>query len=102
MASTWYSAPAPVTRRVRAYLAPVNRATATPTLFDPSEQGGFSLDNPPAPWVSLGWIQDFNRKSGSRTSSVLSGIPAAPLELLIRLERLDLDAACAIRQDRPS
>ena len=80
MASTWYSAPAPVTRRVRAYLAPVNRATATPTLFDPSEQGGFSLDNPPAPWVSLGWIQDFNRKSGSRTSSVLSGIPAAPLE----------------------
>jgi hypothetical protein len=80
MATTSYSAPAPVTRRVRAYFAPVNRATATPTLFDPSEQGGFSLDSPPAPWISLGWIQDFARKSESKTASVLSGIPAAPLE----------------------
>jgi hypothetical protein len=58
----------------------VNRTTATPTLFDPSEQGGFSLNNPPAPWISLGWIQDFNRKSGSKTSAVLSGIPASTLE----------------------
>jgi hypothetical protein len=80
MATTWYSAPAPVTRRVRAYFAPVNRATVTPTLFDPSEQGGFSLDSPPAPWVSLGWIQDFTRKPVSKTAPVLSGIPAAPLE----------------------
>ena len=78
--TTWYRAPAPVARRVRAYLAPVNRATATPTLFDPSEQGGFSLNNPPSPWISLGWIQDFNRKSGSKTSAVLSGIPASALE----------------------
>jgi hypothetical protein len=80
MATTWYSAPAPVTHRVRAYFAPVNRATATPTLFDPSEQGGFSLDSPPAPWISLGWIQDFARKPISKTAPVLSGIPAAPLE----------------------
>jgi hypothetical protein len=80
MATTWYSAPAPVTRRVRAYFAPVNRAAATPTLFDPSEQGGFSLDSPPAPWISLGWIQDFTRKPGSKTAPVLSGIPAATLE----------------------
>jgi hypothetical protein len=80
MATTWYSAPAPVARRVRAYFAPVNRASATPTLFDPSEQGGFSLDSPPAPWISLGWIQDFARKSASKTASVFSGIPAAPLE----------------------
>jgi hypothetical protein len=80
MATTWYSAPAPVARRVRGYFAPVNRAAATPTLFDPSEQSGFSLDSPPAPWISLGWIQDFTRKSASKTTSVLSGIPAAPLE----------------------
>jgi hypothetical protein len=58
----------------------VNRTTATPTLFDPSEQGGFSLDAPPAPWISLGWIQDFARKPRSKTSPVLSGIPAATLE----------------------
>lgn len=80
MASTWISAPAPVTRRVRAYYAPVTRSTATPTLFDPSEQGGFNLDAPPAPWISLGWIQEFTRKSESKTIPVLSGIPAATLE----------------------
>jgi hypothetical protein len=80
MAITWFSAPAPVARRVRAYFAPVNRVAATPVLFDPSEQGGFDLDAPPAPWISLGWIQDFTRKSASKTSPVLSGIPAATLE----------------------
>jgi hypothetical protein len=80
MATTWFSAPAPVTRRVRAYFAPVNRVTATPTLFDPSEQGKFPLDVPPAPWISLGWIQDFSRKSVSKTAPVLAGIPAATLE----------------------
>lgn len=80
MAATWFSAPAPVARRVRAYFAPVNRVTATPTLFDPTEQGKFTLENPPAPWIDLGWIQDFHRKAASKTSSVLSGIPPAPLE----------------------
>lgn len=80
MATTWFSAPAPVARRIRAYFAPVNRATATPTIFDPTEQGTFSLDSPPAPWISLGWIQDFTRKSGSRSAPVLSGIPVAALE----------------------
>jgi hypothetical protein len=80
MTANWFSAPAPVTRRVRAYFAPVTRSTATPTIFDPSEQGGFSLDNPPPPWISLGWIQDFTRKATSKTSAVLSGIPAAALE----------------------
>jgi len=80
MAATWFSVPAPVTRRVRGYFAPVNRAAQTPVLFDPSEQGGFSLDTPPAPWISLGWIQDFLRKPGSKTTAVYSGIPAVPLE----------------------
>jgi hypothetical protein len=49
-------------------------------LFDPAEQGGFSLDAPPAPWLSLGWIQSFTRKPVSKTASVLTGIPASPLE----------------------
>jgi hypothetical protein len=78
--ATWFSAPAPVTRRVRAYFAPVNRTTAAPTVFDPTEQGGFNLDSPPLPWISLGWIQDFSRRPGSKTSAVSSGIPAATLE----------------------
>jgi len=80
MSSTWFSAPAPVARRVRAYFAPVNRAAQTPVLFDPSQQGGFSLDAPPAPWIDLGWIQDFARKPASKSTPLLTGIPAAALE----------------------
>jgi len=79
MAANWFSAPAPVARRVRGYFAPVNRTAQTPVLFDPSEQGGFSLDAPPAPWINLGWIQEFARKPGSKTAPVLTGIPAATL-----------------------
>lgn len=76
----WFCAPAPVTRRVRAYFAPVNRTAQAPVLFDPSQQGAFSLDSPPAPWLSLGWIQSFLRKPASKTAALLTGIPAAPLE----------------------
>jgi len=80
MTATWFSAPAPVTRRVRAFFAPVNRAAQTPILFDPSEQGQFNLDAPPAPWIDLGWVQDFVRKAASKSSPLMTGIPAAPLE----------------------
>ena len=80
MTATWFSAPAPVARRVRAFFAPVNRIAQTPVLFDPSEQGRFSLDAPPAPWISLGWVQDFVRKTASKSAPLMTGIPAAPLE----------------------
>lgn len=79
MTASWFSAPAPTARRVRAYFAPVNRPAQTPVLFDPAEQGGFDLDTPPAPWIDLGWIQGLTRKSSSKTAPVLTGIPAAPL-----------------------
>ena len=92
MATTWYCAPAPVARRVRAYFAPVNRASSTPTLFDPSQQGGFSLNSPPTPWLSLGWIQDFARKSASKSSAVNAGIPAAALEQV--RETLQAEVSC--------
>jgi hypothetical protein len=52
----------------------------TPVLFDAGEMGGFSLDSPPAPWISLGWIQGFKRVAGSKTAPILTGIPAAVLE----------------------
>jgi hypothetical protein len=80
MTATWFSAPAPVTRRVRAYFAPVNRVAQTPVLFDPSQQGEFSLDAPPAPWIDLGWIQNFARQPASKSTALLTGIPAAALE----------------------
>lgn len=80
MTQSWFSAPAPVARRVRAYFAPVNRAMQTPVLFDPAEQGGFSLSAPPSPWIDLGWILGFARKSASKLAPLMTGIPAAPLE----------------------
>jgi hypothetical protein len=68
----------PVARRVRAYFAPVNRATETPTLFDPAQMGSFALDAPPAPWVDLGWCTRFERKSGTKVSPLRTGVPAMP------------------------
>jgi hypothetical protein len=66
-------------RRMRAYFAPVSRASQTPALFDPALEGGFSLDSPPSPWISLGWIQEFSRKASSKTTPVMTGIPAGTL-----------------------
>lgn len=80
MTATSFSAPAPVARRVRAYFAPVNRTSQTPVLFDPSQSASFNLDAPPAPWIDLGWIQNFTRKSASKSAPILTGIPAAALE----------------------
>jgi hypothetical protein len=65
---------------VRAFFAPTIRNAQTPVLFDPAEQGRFSLDAPPAPWISLGWIQNFVRKPLSKSAPMLTGIPAATLE----------------------
>jgi hypothetical protein len=65
---------------VRAFFAPVNRTTQSPVLFDPAQQGDFNLSTPPAPWISLGWIQNFVRKPLSKSVTLLTGIPAATLE----------------------
>ena len=56
---------------VRAYFAPVNRATETGTVFDPSVS--FDLDHPPAPWVSLGLVRNFKRAAKTTMGTVRSG-----------------------------
>lgn len=66
----------PAMRRVRAYFAPVNRGAQQATIFDPAQEGMFDLDTPPAPWIDLGWINGFTRKSGTKIEAVLSGAPA--------------------------
>ncbi len=68
----------PCTRQMRAYFAPVSRQTETPTIFDPGS-GAFALNAPPAPWVDLGWIENFTRYPGTPTEVVRSGAKGLPL-----------------------
>jgi hypothetical protein len=68
----------PVTRQMRAYFAPVNRLTETPTIFDPAVSGAFALDSPPAPWLDLGWIDSFQRFYDTPTDAVRSGSKTMP------------------------
>lgn len=51
----------PVMRRMRAYFAPVDRVNEAATIFDPGVNAEFLLDAPPAPWVDLGGIENFER-----------------------------------------
>jgi len=67
---------APVTRRMRAYFAPVNREAGLPTLFDAAQMGAFALSSPPAPWVDLGWCSNFARKSATKIGALTTGAPA--------------------------
>jgi hypothetical protein len=62
---------------VRAYFAPVDRVHRQATLFDPSVNGRFSTNAPPAPWVDLGWIENFTRKSTSKFGELVTGTPGA-------------------------
>jgi hypothetical protein len=68
----------PVTRQMRAYFAPVNRATETPTIFDPGLSGAFALDAPPEPWLDLGWVENFERWYDTPTEVVRSGARMLP------------------------
>ncbi len=65
-----------ITRRTRAYFAPVNRITSTPVLFDPAVNSKWSMTAPPAPWIDLGWVTAFARKSESKIGEVDAGLPA--------------------------
>jgi hypothetical protein len=68
----------PVTRQMRAYFAPVNRTNEAPTIFDPGLSGVFELDAPPAPWLDLGWIENFERTYDTPADVVRSGAKASP------------------------
>lgn len=63
----------PVSRRVRAYFAPVDRSTESGAVFDPGKHGAFPLDSPPSPWLDLGWIDNFQRFSLTSTEPLRSG-----------------------------
>ncbi len=70
------AATATVTRRVRAYFAPVDRTAGQPTVFDAAQTGRFPIGAAPAPWVDLGWCASFARKSGTLVTALRTGAPA--------------------------
>ena len=75
-AASVVGAVAPVTRRVRAYFAPVDRVAGVPTVFDAAQTGRFSLDAPPVPWVDLGWCSKFARSCETKVGGLTTGAPA--------------------------
>jgi len=112
-ASTNATTTTPISRRVRAYFAPVDRASGTPTLFDPAQSGRFALNAPPAPWIDLGWCTKFARSSGDGTKEIVAlrtGAPAMAtgqtrtlVESAVTLEfatwgKLQLALACGTQQ----
>lgn len=65
----------PMARSIRAFFAPVDRIHRVAALFDPSINGRFASNAPPAPWVDLGWIENFARKSTSKFGELVTGSP---------------------------
>lgn len=92
MANELIASVAPVTRRVRAYFAPVNRPAGAAAVFDPSGLAGFNLDYPPAPWVDLGWCEGFTRRSGTKIEPLVTGAPG----LSSGQVRTDVDATVSV------
>ena len=67
----------PIARQTRAYFAPVDRVNGPTAIFDPAQNAGFLLDAPPAPWIDLGWIENFQRISTSQIESFPGGTAGA-------------------------
>lgn len=63
----------PAARRVRAFVAPVERATGAPAIFDPAHDGCFALDAPPAGWIDAGDVDNFVRTPATRIAAVRGG-----------------------------
>jgi hypothetical protein len=55
----------------------VDRVNGPTAIFDPSKDGGFELDAPPAPWIDLGWIENFQRTSTSQIEGLIGGTAGA-------------------------
>lgn len=104
---------APVGRKMRAYFAPVTRvvsASSLPAVWDPALMGAISLDAMPAPWVDLGRISGFLRRSGTTVEAVRAGSPpsarwqartgvAAEVEFAFeRWGKLQLALSCGVQQ----
>ena len=84
------AAGAPVSRRVRAWFAPIDRSAtgqgiggslaAGLTVFDAAQMGGLDPDALQAPWVELGDCRGFVRRSGAKVEAVRAGSPVTARE----------------------
>lgn len=63
----------PLSHGVRAYAAPVDRNSGFCVAFDPAAQGQFDLDDPPPPFLDLGWVQNFARRSITKYDTLRNG-----------------------------
>lgn len=95
MAIEFESGVAPVTRRVRAFFAPVDRVSGVPTLFDAAGMAAFDVDAPPPPWLDLGWCSGFVRKSGTKVSALTAGAPGVAISQV----RTEIDASVSVEFD---
>lgn len=66
----------PVSTAVHAFVAPVQRDSNQPTIFDASQAASFDIANPPSPWVGLGPVEGFQRTAVDESTSVQSGTDA--------------------------
>jgi len=66
----------PFGRGVRAYVAPIDRNSGQFVPFDPAAQGQFDLDVPPPPYLDLGWVENFQRKSTTKYEALRNGTHA--------------------------
>lgn len=64
---------APAARVVRAYAAPVNRMSGVIFAYDPAAMPAFNPEAPPAPWIDLGWIENFQRRSTTKYAALRAG-----------------------------
>jgi hypothetical protein len=92
-AATQLPALPPIGRSVRAWFAPVDRIHGVPAIFDPSVNGRCAATAPPAPWVDLGWIENFTRRSTSRYAEMVTGAPGTT-QLQVRAT---VDATVSLR-----
>ena len=92
MATELIAAVSPVSRRVRAYFAPVNRSAAQATIWDPANIASFNPCAPHAPWIDLGWCQNFVRKSNTKTAPLITGAPGIATSQV----RTEIDATLSL------
>jgi hypothetical protein len=76
----------PVGEGVRAYFAPVDRGSHTPSIFDPAAAPAFDPNNPAAPWIDAGWADKFTRTPQTKVEAARLG-PASAVSRQFRVNQ---------------